>query len=64
MKSLKKIAVPALFSIAFAIGGFMLSTKSVAVSNDHRVFFENKDVIGCYQPGGSCYSDTPIETIK
>ena len=64
MKSLKKIAVPALFSIAFAIGGFMASTKTVADSSNHRVFFENKEVIGCYQPGGSCYSDTPIDTIK
>jgi len=55
------------FASVFAMGAtlFLFNTgQSVADTSNHRIFYEDDDVIGCYMPGQGCYSSEPWEDDK
>ena len=61
MKKVKFFAIAGSLCLMFGLA-LLPKVEAQSVDNNWRVLRSGEGWAGCYEPRGSCYSETPVET--
>jgi hypothetical protein len=60
MRKLKYFSIAASICLMFSLS-FFSKVEAQSSDNNWRVFRSGAGWAGCYEPGGSCFSEEPVE---
>jgi hypothetical protein len=62
MRKLKYFAIAGSVCLIFGLS-LVPKVEASTDENNWRVFRSGEGWAGCYEPGGNCFSETPVETL-